>query len=75
MKSFIYTLLILFFFLSIVGILMFHQDPDLVFNKFRYISVEKSIDNMFMIYKTIQNGLLLLSCTCLICLSYLISKK
>ena len=32
-------------------------------------------DNIVLMYKTVINGLTLFSCTCLICLSYLVSKK
>ena len=32
-------------------------------------------DNMVLMYKTVINGLTFFSCTCLICLSYLVSKK
>ena len=32
-------------------------------------------DNIILIYKTIINGLTLFSCTCLFCLSHLVSKK
>lgn len=32
-------------------------------------------DNVVLMYKTVINGLIFISCTCLICLSYLVSKK
>ena len=32
-------------------------------------------DNMVIMYKTVINGLTFFSCTCLICLSYSVSKK
>ena len=33
------------------------------------------VNNVVLVYKTIINVLTVFSCTCLICLSYLVSKK
>jgi len=49
------------------------------FNMDRGVSGDRTLwmekDNMVLMYKTVINGLTFFSCTCLICLSYLVSKK
>ena len=64
---------------SLILILLVYHNPNEVFTKFdNYIFGENIIssqDNIFMIYKNILLMLSFFSCTCLICLSYLVSKK
>jgi hypothetical protein len=77
LKIFI-TLLLL---TSLIYILVISVNPSVVFDNFDYINyfteygTESSEDNVFMTYNNIFFVLSIILCTCLICLSYLLSKK
>jgi len=67
---------------SLILISLGYGDPGEVFRHLDRIYIDygkkdifSSQDNMFMIYKNILLILSFFSCTCLICLSYLVSKK